>query len=243
VNYSLGFVYQLGNFEATLDAYRIDIDDRIVLSENLNTGAVDQPDISSILAPFGVRGGRFFLNGVDTETEGVDVVLRQRFSNAAGRFELSAFANYNDTEVTKVPSAVASLTSRPVLFGRININTFEDGTPDVKAGLGGDWNYQVGFGSIGANLKATYYGEVIEPTAPTGGVMDIDLGEHVLLDLSLRARIRDKVNVTLGVDNLTDEYPDKTPLALNPQAALSYSRYSPFGFNGRFVYARANISW
>ncbi len=244
VNYSLGFVYRLGNFEATLDAYRIDIDDRIVLSENLNTGAVNLPDISAILAPFGVRGGRFFLNGVDTETEGVDLVLRQRLrTNSLGRFDVTLFANYNDTEVTKVPAAVAALTSQPILFGRINVNTFEEGTPDVKAGLATDWSYSLGFGTIGANLKATYYGEVIEPTALTGGVMDIDLGEHVLLDLSLRASIREKINVTLGVDNLTDEYPDKTPAVLNPQAALAFSRYSPFGFNGRFVYARASINW
>ena len=247
VNYSVGFVVRAGNFEATLDAYRIDIDDRIVLSENLNTGAVDQPDISGILAPFGVRGGRFFLNGVDTETEGLDLVLRQKFATEVGRFDITAFANYNNTDVTKVPQAVASLTSRPVLFGRINVNTFEDGTPDVKAGLGTDWSYAVRFGSIGANLKATYYGEVIEPTAPTtvNGVttMDIDLGEHVLLDLSLRAKVGEKLNITLGVDNLTDEYPDKTPAGLNPQAALAYSRYSPFGFNGRFVYGRASFSW
>jgi iron complex outermembrane recepter protein len=248
VNYSLGFVVRAGNFEATVDAYRIDIDDRIVLSENLNTGAVPSPDITPILAPLGVRGGRFFLNGVDTETEGVDVVLRQKFAaGSAGSIDLSVFANYNNTDVTKVPQAVASLTSRPVLFGRINVNTFEDGTPDVKAGLIGDWSKQVRFGSIGANLKATYYGEVIEPTAPTtvNGVtmMDIDLGEHVLVDLSLRAKVGEKVNITFGVDNLTDEYPDKTAAGLNPQAALAYSRYSPFGFNGRFLYGRASFSW
>jgi iron complex outermembrane receptor protein len=242
VNYSLGFVYRLGEFEATLDAYRIDIDDRIVLSENLNTGAVPQPDITGILAPFGVRGGRFFLNGVDTETQGVDVVLRRAFSGDLGSLDLTVFANYNKTEVTKVPQAVASLTSRPVLFGRINVNTFEDGTPDVKAGFASDWNRNTGFGSIGAVLKATYYGEVIEPTGPVGGVMDIDLGEHVLLDLSVNAKFR-KVSVSVGVDNLTDEYPDKTPAAFNGQAVQSFSQFSPFGFNGRFYFARANISW
>ena len=37
INYSLGTVLRFGDFEATIDAYRIDIEDRIVLSENLNT--------------------------------------------------------------------------------------------------------------------------------------------------------------------------------------------------------------
>jgi iron complex outermembrane recepter protein len=242
VNYSVGFVYRSGGFSATVDAYRIDIDDRIVLSENLNTGAVNQQDISSVLAPFGVRGGRFFLNGVDTETEGVDLVLRQRLAGALGQVDLTLFANYNDTEVTRVPSAVSSLTSQPVLFGRINVNTFEDGTPDVKAGFASEWSRSVRFGSIGTTVKATYYGKVIEPTGPVGGVMDIDLGEHVLLDASLNAKFK-KVGVTIGVDNITDEYPDKNPVGFNAQSVQAFSQYSPFGFNGRFVYARASFNW
>ena len=35
INYSLGGVIRLGDFNVTIDAYRIDIDNRIVLSENL----------------------------------------------------------------------------------------------------------------------------------------------------------------------------------------------------------------
>jgi iron complex outermembrane receptor protein len=242
VNYSVGFVYRTGGFSATVDAYRIDINDRIVLSENLNTGGVNQPDISALLAPFGVRGGRFFLNGVDTTTDGVDLVVRQRLSGAYGELNLTAFANYNDTEVTKVPRAVSSLSSQPVLFGRINVNTFEDGTPDVKAGIASEWSRNIGFGSIGATLRATYYGKVIEPTGPVGGVMDIDLGTQVLLDLSVSAKFK-KVGVTVGVDNLTDEYPDKNPVAFNAQSVQAFSQYSPSGFNGRFLYARANFNW
>ena len=56
----------------TVDAYRIDIDDRIVLSENLT-----QANVRQYLAAqgfIGAGGGRFFINGVDTTTEGVDVV-------------------------------------------------------------------------------------------------------------------------------------------------------------------------
>jgi len=241
-NYSVGFVYRRGGFSATVDAYRIDIDDRIVLSENLNTGAVNQPDISAVLAPFGVRGGRFFLNGVATETAGVDLVVRQRLAGALGQLDLTLFANYNDTDVTRVPQAVSSLTSQPVLFGRINVNTFEDGTPDVKAGFASEWSRNVGFGSIGTTFKATYYGKVIEPTGAVGGVMDINLGEHVLLDASVNAKFK-KVGVTIGVDNITDEYPDENPVAFNAQSVQSFSQYSPFGFNGRFVYVRASFNW
>ena len=71
VNYSLGTVFRFGGFEATIDAYRIDIDDRIVLSENLNT-----PQVAALIAPFGATVARFFINGVETKTEGIDLVTR-----------------------------------------------------------------------------------------------------------------------------------------------------------------------
>ena len=39
-NYSLGAVFRFGDLDVTIDAYRIDINDRIVLSENLTQANV-----------------------------------------------------------------------------------------------------------------------------------------------------------------------------------------------------------
>ncbi len=58
VSYSPGLIYRKGSFEATIDACRIEIDDRIVLSENLNTTLPD-PLITTILAPLGIASARF----------------------------------------------------------------------------------------------------------------------------------------------------------------------------------------
>ncbi len=100
VNYSLGTVFRFGGFEATIDAYRIDIDDRIVLSENLNT-----PQVAALIAPFGATVARFFINGVETKTEGIDLVARYLWrTESVGTFEFIAAGNWNDTEVEKVPS-------------------------------------------------------------------------------------------------------------------------------------------
>jgi iron complex outermembrane receptor protein len=99
-NYSLGTVLRLGGFEATLDAYRIDIRDRIVLSEHLNT-----PQVAALISPFGATVARFFLNGVETKTSGIDLVARYALrTENAGRFDFIAAGNWNDTEVEKVPS-------------------------------------------------------------------------------------------------------------------------------------------
>jgi iron complex outermembrane receptor protein len=87
-NYSIGAVVRLGSLDVTIDAYRIDIDDHIVLSENLTSAAVVQylKDQGFV----GLGGGRFFISGVGTRTEGVDVVMSYPLQTAlAGRFDFT----------------------------------------------------------------------------------------------------------------------------------------------------------
>jgi iron complex outermembrane receptor protein len=42
--------------------------------------------------------------------------------------------------------------------------------------------------------------------------------------------------VALGVNNLFDEYPNATPINVNTNGPIGFPSYSPFGFNGRFLY-------
>ncbi|MGQ0833973.1 MAG: TonB-dependent receptor plug domain-containing protein [Gammaproteobacteria bacterium] len=244
INYSLGAVFRAGSFEATIDGYLIEIDDRIVLSENLGGRA----DINALLQPFNVGRARFFINGVDTETTGVDVVLRYAMvGETTGRWDFTASANLNETDVKKLPSTgvLSALNPPPALFDRINILTFEEGTPDMKVTLAADWNQPVAFGSFGVGAKATHYGDVVEPTVlGTDGVSrDVLMGAETLVDLELRARFGDNFGATLGIDNVFDEYPDAVPAPLNSTGAQGFSRYSAFGFNGRFWYGRLSYNW
>ncbi|MEJ0084876.1 MAG: TonB-dependent receptor [Pseudomonadota bacterium] len=268
-NYSLGTVLRFGSFEATIDAYRIDIRDRIVLSENLQT-----PQVAALISPFGATVARFFINGVETKTEGIDLVARYVLrSEKAGRFDFVAAGNWNDTEVEKVPSTNVidnicvgqpAPCTPPVLFARINTLSFEEGTPDSKINLGVDWSIPLGGMNFGVNLKGTRYGNVTEPGVPTApevangqeAIRDLHIQPDWVVDFALTAKLlEDKLAFALGADNLFDQYPDRLPIArvvpnppggvanLNATNALAYSRYSPYGFNGRFVYARMTYNW
>jgi iron complex outermembrane receptor protein len=268
-NYSLGTVLRFGGFEATIDAYRIDIRDRIVLSENLNTAQV-----AALISPFGATVARFFINGVETKTEGIDLVARYLWrTENIGKFEFVAAGNWNDTEVEKVPSTnvIDNICAGqppgctpPVLFARINTLSFEEGTPDSKVNVGIDWSMPIGSASFGVNLKGTRYGEVVEPALPSPAEISAGLDDardlHIqpdwIVDLALNSRFMDdKLGFALGVDNLFDQYPDRVPNALaipapvggtvnlNATNALGFSRYSPYGFSGRFVYARMSFNW
>ncbi|KQY29765.1 TonB-dependent receptor [Caulobacter sp. Root1455] len=242
-NYSLGAVYHKGPFELTVDAYQIDIDNRIVLSENIqgvNGGTPTQQAIYNLLQPFGVTTARFFVNGVDTTSKGVDVVARYRLdADAAGRFDLTLAANYNQTDVNKVPttSTLSGLPVPPPLFARVNILTYEQGTPDHKLVAAGDWSN----GPWGATLRGTAYGSVLIPNATPS--LDYKSGAKTVWDAEARYTFLKDVTWALGVNNLFDEYPDRAPAPVNTTGVVAFPSYSPFGFNGRFLYTRLSYSW
>jgi iron complex outermembrane receptor protein len=236
-NFSLGAVAKAGKASFTVDAFQIKIRDRIVLSENLI--AANVRNYLTSLGFVGVGGGRFFINGVDTTSRGVDVVASYPWNSpAAGRFDFTLAGNYTKTEVTKVPvtAQLAALNPAPVLFDRINVLTFEHGTPQTKftASLNhtlGDWS---------GTLRATRYGKVLQPGATAA--TDHWMTPKTLVDIEGRYKVTQRMTLALGAENLFDQYPDPFPAALNSTGNAPFSNYSPFGRSGRFVYARLNYA-
>ena len=238
VNYSVGAVMQFGQVSITVDAYRIDIDDRIVLSENLT-----QDNVRAYLQSLGfigVGGGRFFINGVDTETKGLDVVVNWPMAtDSAGTWDFTLVANFNDTKVTKVPQTqeLEALSPPPVLFGRVNVLTFEEGNPSDKYAVAVNWS----LGRWGATARATRYGSALDPG--TTEALDFDLDPKTLVDLEGRLEVTEQIKVALGAENVFDEYPDAFPVSRNTTGNTPFSNYAPFGRSGRFIYGRVSFGF
>jgi iron complex outermembrane receptor protein len=253
----------------TIDYYRIDIDNRIVLTENLGaagagTAAVNAA-VKALLDANGfqsVGAARFFVNGLDTRTHGIDAVASYRFRPGLGTWTLTAAYNYNRTRIQRRLNNLGPLATIPgiVLFGRVEGIRFTDGQPRDKIVLSADGE----IGNFGLTLRTTRFGEVISPgaTAPLAdplsltllGPDDIRLGAKWITDLELRYRAFDHLDLAIGADNVFDVYPDRSPFGARPASAgggvypinqyyLPYSGFSPFGFNGRFLYARASIDF
>ena len=245
-NYALGFVFHRGAFELTVDGYKIDVKDRIVLSETLTGSPTAAPGtnartIYDLLAPYGATAARFFINGVDTETVGVDVVARYRIvDDQAGTFDLTAAGNYNDVEVTKTPITKTSiLPTQTSLFARQATLRFEDGTPKHKLTLQGDWNRE----AWGATVRTTFYGDVLSPGTAADGSSDNHTGARGLVDLEARYTFPIGLTASVGADNVFDVYPRQIIPSQNTTSAAPFSSFSPFGFNGRFVYGRLAMKW
>jgi iron complex outermembrane receptor protein len=238
VNFSLGAVLRFDRVNITIDAYRIDIDNRIVLSENLTAANVRA--YLTAQGFIGIGGGRFFINGVDTETKGVDIVANFPVNTErAGKFDFTLAANFNSTDVTRTPQTaqLAALNPAPILFDRINVLTFEEGNPKNKFSANLNWKS----GRWGATLRATRYGEALSPG--TTAVNDFVLTPKTVIDLEGRVDATDHIRVALGVENLADEYPDPLPASLNTTGNAPFSNYAPFGRGGRYIYGRATFSF
>ena len=114
-NLSAGLVFSaIPRLNVTLDVYQVDIDDRIVVTDNLVAtrdpitrapiGANPGFSIAQILNAAGfpfVDAARFFVNGVDTRTQGIDLVATYRVPNfGGGRLSLTGGVNYNKTKIS-----------------------------------------------------------------------------------------------------------------------------------------------
>lgn len=250
VNIGGGIAFNMiSGFSLTVDYYRIKIKDRITLTENLQ-GA----DVVAILQAAGVAGtsARFFVNGIDTRTQGLDIVGSYRLPDfGAGRFTLTAGYNINDTKITDRRTFSGFTAQR--LFARPESFRLTDGQPSNKFNAGIDWEA----GPAGMTLRANRYGKVFLPgpsldiTIPKGAAPgDVTLSPKWIVDLEFRFRPVQPVQLAVGANNLLDEYPDRLPFGtvngfnfgLN-NSFLPYSSQSPFGFSGRFVYGRLSVDF
>lgn len=242
VNYSLGLTYTKGNFSLTVDAYQIDITDRVVLSENF-TGSGSAGSIRDFLDSRGVNatGGRYFSNGVNSSTVGLDVVTRyavQFGDDWTLRTTLSA--NFNRTEITNkddigTPTLLAQFTNVP-LFGRVEQGRYEEGQPRS--------NVQSSFNLSKARhnlvVRVMRFGEFTTFNA-ADPLRDQEYSGKILTDIEWSFNAAEGYVFAIGSNNVFDVYPDRQLQPNSFNGIFQYSGQSPFGFDGRYVYARVQI--
>ena len=243
LSYSVGLVLQPAErVYVTVDAYQIDIDDRIVLSSNLNlVGNQAAQDLLASLGINGVTAARYFNNAIDTRTRGVDVVGTWSVPLAASSLDLTASYNHNKTEVTRIapnPPALASLGANLERIGRDERGRIEEGTPRDKVALGALWK----LAQWDFSANATRYGEFTSRHASIAA-QDQTYSARWTLDTAVSFRPATGWTLTLGADNVLDEYPEETIFVNSTSGMIPYSLYSPFGFNGRYVYGRVGYAW
>ena len=230
VTFTAGAVADTGSWSLTADFYNIDVDGRISLSGRKDLSAEQKRQIAASghgCVPGDVGRIRYFGNGVDTRTQGIDLVAHIDIPTGgtlleSGNSEFLFAANWNRTRVRSFnPDFVDEMRIFQLekLLPRYRFNATLRHTRN-------QWRAFVRLNWFGP--RSVLLGNQI--SAP------FDLKAQFTVDTEISYALAPAAELSLGAENLFNEYPKRNPLA----GALgnTYPTLSVFGFSGGFYYAR-----
>jgi len=235
-NYSLGFTWHpRASTELTVDAYQIDIDDRIVLTGGF-TG--DDPDIGHIIQEQNLVEARFFTNAIDTQTRGVDFTIGHRRPLMAGNVSLQAALNLNETQVQRINAAPGLVGKEDIYFNTRERLFVEASAPRTKGTFGVNYEQSRWNGGV----RMVYFGEVESGTwtqidDPSAPPQRYD--SRVSTDLHVGFQVRPDLQFVIGGTNVFDTMPTEQDPFETENGALWEN--VQMGINGAAYYAR--LSW
>jgi iron complex outermembrane receptor protein len=262
-SYSVGLTAKpFSGFEVTVDAYQINIKDRIILTNNFNGNTNAQ--IKAILDANGASTANFFTNAIDTRARGLEAVLAytKRFlqkHSLRATLAMTFIDNSIEKDANGKPIIRASelLTNGGQLvnyFNREDQSRVEVANPKNKVSLALNYKYS----KFSAMVRFVRFGEVtywdpLNATAPTmlvnaftgqNEVTDQTFSAKTVTDLSLSYEILKSVTATIGANNLFNVYPDIQSHSNNQSAGrfLYSRRVQQMGFNGAYYFARLKLN-
>ena len=221
----------------TLDVYRINIDDRIVLS-----GRFDQtdPTIGAALARLNVSQAQFFVNSVDTRTQGLDITYSRTDDVGEGKLGTNFAYTHNKTEVRAI-NLPARFQNRQdladVLLSERERLFLEQGAPRSKFVLG--FNYDIN--KWNTDLKIIYFGQQVlgtfSGTAALGEIAGVaEYDPRASADVAITYSFRENLKLAVGAANIFDQFPSRQD-DLETDNGFIYDSVQ-FGLNGTSYFAR-----
>ena len=228
-SFTLGLAAQpTEGLSLTLDYYRIELDDRIILSSQFAVG----PDEVRQLQELGVPGAntiarvRFFTNDVDSETRGIDLVATWNGDWFAGSTTLQAAVNRNRTRLIERGRFVDNEADHDSRYG----------APDTRAIL----SMRQAWDRLDLLVRGSYFGGYAN--ASTASLTEIQhFGSTFLVDFEATWAFGDRYRLKLGSHNLFDTYPDRGEF--EACCGRIYRSDSLLPWQGRSVYLQLSASW
>ena len=250
---SIGFTAKIptANLTLTADAYIVQIDDRVVLTDQFSrpggAPAAGSPNavLNGLFDTAGATAATFFANAINTESKGIDVVISHKTSfgnNVSLKTDLSG--TFSKTY------RVGKINASPVLEAAGQINRYyseasrvylQEAIPRVKANLTNSITYK----KFDFFLRNVYFGKVTDPnTADANGdgrvqgvivngqAVEIEhpvWGAKIITDLSVGFKITEAAKIVIGANNIFDIYPNAnlgTQTAIRPRlvsGAIDYT--------------------
>ncbi len=226
-NFSAGMVLTAGNLDLTVDYFQIAMTDRITRSsaraltpENiarlLSQGIADAHSFTSV---------RFYTNNFDTTTRGVDISAGWTAAWMGGTTSIRVASNWTKTRVD---------ARDPDVIDDKRVVQLEENTPALRYVLTADHSWGDGWRLL---VRARHYDGFVEFSTDDASAR-LDADPRLLTDVELSFAVDRELTMTVGAENVLDEYPSRQHRNVS---GLLYAETSPYGPNGGFYYVR--LAW
>jgi iron complex outermembrane recepter protein len=218
-NISLGVGFNpTKDLSITLDYYNINVKDRIVYSSSIRTSDTTT-NLYRILQTGSLSSVQFFINGIETNTSGLDFIVSQKnLALGTGKLAINLAGNYMlNNEIVGAPLEPAPIKAAKssILNDQIK-SLLTESRPKYKVILGFDYV----IGKFVFNLNNTLFGPTAFQDLDNGSAYsDAKGGDNPMLsikavfkpavvtDLSIGYRFTEKVAFSLNVNNLLNVLP------------------------------------
>lgn len=264
-SYTIGATARIANqLELTIDAYQIDIKDRIVLTNNFSDGG--NAALKAKLQAANATTANFFTNAIDTRSRGLEAVLNYTLNVGENKeFRFTLAGTFIDNQVIKGEDGKPVIKASPILLQTGQIGSYfnrEDQSRVEVANPQNKISAMVNFrtGKFSTMVRAVNFGKVvfldptINPNTPdvwpvnalTGKreTLDQTFNPHTIVDLTLSYELFKGTTISVGGNNIFDTYQDIHTHANNfSTGRFVYSRrVQQFGFNGAYYFTRLRFT-
>ncbi len=251
------------NLTISADFYNVKVNDRVLFTSSVAGDSDDSTinPVEQILLDNKITSMKFFINAVNTNTKGVDLVVNyNNMGLGKGTLGITLSANWNETKIDgkiKTPAILAA--NGYDIFDRKEQSRITSSRPKTKVLLG--LNYTLN--KLNINLNNTYFGDVTwrhqnnglngAPLGPGGSLLPIEDSAYdqtfagkTITDLNFGYQFTEKLSGTFTVNNLLNVYPDvidtKGDFVTDLGGRFKYPwEVNQFGFNGTIL--KAGLSY
>ena len=155
---------------------------------------------------------------------------------------MNAAWSYAKNDIRRVKSPPSELAQFGIPGGLIGLeerNTLTSAVPRSKLIFGVDWSNT----KLDGLVRLTRFGSVTRVFDFGGGFTPIQRNpSQWSVDSEVSVKVG-KLRLSVGGNNLFDNYPDQSIPDINGAGNLAYDILSPIGVNGRYLYARARLGF
>jgi iron complex outermembrane receptor protein len=239
-NAGLGFTARVKALTLTVDAYYVQVKDRIVLTGSFYS---DDDIIGDELKSLNIGAAQFFTNAVNTTSRGLDAILSYSLGfSGQQNLRFSLAANFNNMVIDKIYTNDKLQGKENTYFGLREQYFLLASAPKSKINFGVDYTNKNFF----ASLKLNGFGRVELINWNDNGDSVVDPGEldtynaRTTVDLSAGYNLKN-FTFTLGGLNILNAYPDKHDPGLTESGGIWDC--VQMGFSGAFYFAKVGFKF